>query len=146
MVLSKFRDAGLKPKEKKCVFGVPRVEFLGFIVDGEGIHPTPEKTRAIRGAPRPQSKAELQAFLGLLNFYAVFILHKASVAEPLHRLLDKHSNWHWGSKEELAFNGVTAILLSNNVLAQYSPGLPLVLTCDASQHGVGAVLSHKLPN
>ncbi|KAL3207280.1 hypothetical protein MRX96_039731 [Rhipicephalus microplus] len=83
-VLRCFQDAGLKVKREKCQLGVAQVEFLGFRIDAEGIHPTPEKTQAILGAPRPSNKTELQAFLGLVNFYHAFLPHKATVAEPLH--------------------------------------------------------------
>ncbi|KAL3179605.1 hypothetical protein MRX96_037985 [Rhipicephalus microplus] len=66
-VLRRFQDAGLKVKREKCQLGVAQVEFLGFRIDAEGIHPTPEKTQAILGAPRPSNKTELQAFLGLVT-------------------------------------------------------------------------------
>ncbi|KAL3194431.1 hypothetical protein MRX96_016221 [Rhipicephalus microplus] len=95
-VLRRFQDAGLKVKREKCQLGVAQVEFLGFRIDAEGIHPTPEKTQAILGAPRPSNKTELQAFLGLVNFYHAFLPHKATVVEPLHRLLDKKATFVWG--------------------------------------------------
>lgn len=77
----------------KCQIAMPQVEFLGFLVDGAGIHPTPAKMVAIMDTPPPRCKSDLQAFLGLLNFYAVFLPHKASVAEPLHRLLNRGAPW-----------------------------------------------------
>ncbi|XP_037579507.1 uncharacterized protein K02A2.6-like [Dermacentor silvarum] len=88
-VLQRFQDAGLKVKEEKCQLGVTQVEFLGFRVDAEGIHPTLAKTQAILNAPWPLNRAKLEALLGLLNFYHAFLPHKATVTEPLHRLLDK---------------------------------------------------------
>ncbi|XP_060093621.1 uncharacterized protein K02A2.6-like, partial [Heteronotia binoei] len=117
-VLRRFQAAGLKVKREKCLLGVPRVEFLGFAVDAAGIHPTEEKTRAIVKAPAPTCKAELQSFLGVLNFYHSFLPHKAA--------LD--------------------VLVSNAVLHHFDEGLPVILACDASPYGVGAVLGHQLPN
>ncbi|XP_060089380.1 LOW QUALITY PROTEIN: uncharacterized protein K02A2.6-like, partial [Heteronotia binoei] len=117
-VLRRFQAAGLKVKREKCMLGVPRVEFLGFAVDAEGIHPTEEKTRAIVQAPAPMCKAELQSFLGVLNFYHTFIPHKAA--------LD--------------------VLISNAVLHHFDERLPVILACDASPYGVGAVLGHQLPD
>lgn len=76
----------------------------------------------------------------------LFFFHKASVAEPLHQLLDKNATWKWGLTEEVAFKAVKDLLLSNRVLAQYSELLPLRLSCDASSYGVGAVLNHILPD
>ncbi|XP_013912967.1 PREDICTED: uncharacterized protein LOC106541915 [Thamnophis sirtalis] len=125
---------------------VKQVEFLGFLIDGQGIDPTPAKVSAIRNAPTPSSKAELQVFLGLLNFYAPFVPHKLSLVEPLHWLLDRSGGWHWGSCKAHAFAAVKDTLTSAAVLVQYSDKLPLTLACDASPYGLGAVLSHVLPN
>ncbi|XP_058024066.1 uncharacterized protein K02A2.6-like [Ahaetulla prasina] len=145
-VLSIFRSAGLKVKLNKCQIGVGSVEFLGYRIDREGIHPTESKVRAIRKAPAPQNKTELQAFLGLVNFYAVFLKNKATIAEPLHKLLGKNAAWSWGKAEARAFEAIKNLLSSDSLLIQYNSTLPLVLVCDASPYGVGAVLSHRLPN
>ncbi|XP_058042036.1 uncharacterized protein K02A2.6-like, partial [Ahaetulla prasina] len=145
-VLGIFRSAGLKVKLNKCQIGVESVEFLGYRIDREGIHPTESKVRAIRKAPVPKNKTELQAFLGLVNFYAVFLKNKATVAEPLHKLLAKTAAWSWGKAEARAFQGVKNLLSSDSLLIQYNGTLPLVLSCDASPYGVGAVLSHRVPN
>lgn len=122
------------------------MEFLGYLVDKAGIHPTPSKLEAIHHAPTPNNKVELQSFLSLLNFYAAFLPHKASVSEPLHRLLNKKAAWKWGKAEARAFAAVKSLLTSDSVLVQYSDSLPFVLACDASPYGIGAVLSHRLPN
>ncbi|XP_058024044.1 uncharacterized protein K02A2.6-like, partial [Ahaetulla prasina] len=145
-VLGIFRSAGLKVKLNKCQIGVGSVEFLGYRIDREGIHPTESKVRAIRKAPAPKNKTELQAFLGLVNFYAVFLKNKATIAEPLHKLLAKNAAWSWGKAETKAFEGVKNLVSSDSLLIQYNGTLPLVLVCDASPYGVGAVLSHRLPN
>nr|XP_056718397.1 uncharacterized protein K02A2.6-like [Euleptes europaea] len=144
-VLRCFRDAGLTVKREKCQLGLPQVEFLGYLIDAEGIHPTPDKIKAIHNAPPPRSKQELQSFLGLLNFYHAFLPNKASVAEPLHRLLDKSSPWAWGKSHQRAFEATKALLSPSSLLVHFDEKLPVVLTCDASPYGVGAVLSHQLP-
>ncbi|KAM5191470.1 uncharacterized protein ACMZJ9_018590 [Mantella aurantiaca] len=126
-VLTRFREVGLKVKEEKCKIAVPQVEFLGYLIDASGLHPTQAKVQAIQEAPTPKNKTELQAFLGLLNFYSVLLPHKASIAEPLHRLLDKKRSWCWGRKEAAAFSAVKELLSSNSVLVQYNEKLPLVL-------------------
>uniref|UniRef100_A0A8C6Y7Z4 Gypsy retrotransposon integrase-like protein 1 n=1 Tax=Naja naja TaxID=35670 RepID=A0A8C6Y7Z4_NAJNA len=115
------------------------------MIDKQGIHPTDAKVKAINEAPKPRCKADLQAFLGLINFYHMFLPHKASIAEPLHRLLDKNAVWIWGRKEQSAFNSIKRLITSDAVLIQFSENLPVVLTCDASPFGVG-VLSHRLPS
>ncbi|XP_026556264.1 uncharacterized protein K02A2.6-like, partial [Pseudonaja textilis] len=145
-VLQRFKNAGLKVKKEKCQLCTERVEFLGYLLDKQGIHPTEKKLAAIKNASRPKNKTDLQAFLGLINFYNIFLPQKATVAEPLHRLLNKRASWNWGRREEHAFQHVKDLLTSKAVLIQYNETLPLTVTCDASPFGVGAILSHVLPN
>ena len=144
--MRKFQTAGLRVKKSKCQFGVPAAEFLEFMIDAKGVHPTPAKVKAIHSAPQPQSKAEIQAFLGLLNFYHAFLPNKVSVAEPLHRLLEKQVAWVWGTIVEKAFREVKNLISSDSVLVHYDEKLPLVLACNVSPYGIGAVLSHSLPD
>lgn len=87
---------------------------------------------------------QLKAFLGLLNYYGKFVPNLSTLLAPLHRLLQKSSAWTWGPDQQKAFDCVKQILSSDRVLAHYDPSLPLILACDASPYGVGAVLSHRL--
>ncbi|KAG8174022.1 hypothetical protein JTE90_008260 [Oedothorax gibbosus] len=142
----RLKKAGLRAKKEKCLFGVPEVEFLGFRVDKTGIHPSKGKVEAIRAAPKPENKQQLQAFLGLVNFYHSFLPNKASIAEPLHRLLDGDAPWNWSSDHTKAFNSLKQLISSESVLSPFDDSLPIVLTCDASPYGVCAVLAHVLPD
>uniref|UniRef100_A0A5S6Q2K1 Reverse transcriptase domain-containing protein n=1 Tax=Trichuris muris TaxID=70415 RepID=A0A5S6Q2K1_TRIMR len=144
-VFQRLRNAGIRLKREKCVLGAESVTFLGYCIDAQGIHPTEEKVQAIHNAPRPSNKLELQSFLGLLNFYHHFLPNKAEIAEPLHRLLDKGRVWKWTREHERAFEKFKTLISSHSVLVQYDDKLPLTLTCDASPHGIGCVLAHKLP-
>ncbi|XP_028164039.1 uncharacterized protein K02A2.6-like [Ostrinia furnacalis] len=87
-VLERIKNAGLRLNKSKCKFAQTRVEFLGFIIDAEGIHPARSKVECIWNTPAPQNVQQLQAFLGLYNFDERFIPQKAALLEPLHRLLD----------------------------------------------------------
>lgn len=143
-VLHRFHQTGVKLKPTNCKLGVPQVEFLGYLIDAAGLHPAPSKVQAIRNAPTPTNKPDLQSFLGLLNFCNSFLHHKAMVAEPLRCLLDKRPLGS-GDVEKLLLSHL-CLPTSDSVLVQYNNTLPLTLTCDVSPYGVGAVLSHWLPN
>lgn len=91
-LLQRSSEAGFELKKSKCQFNIKQVQFLGYIMDAEGIHPTPNKMAAVHQAKTSTNKKELQALLGFINFYDRFLEHKASVAEPLHRILDKHQS------------------------------------------------------
>ena len=62
-VLAILSTAGIKLNRDKCAFLLPQVEYLGHVIDGQGLHPTEEKVKAIKDAPRPKNVSELRAFL-----------------------------------------------------------------------------------
>jgi hypothetical protein len=143
-VLKKLKELGLRLRKDKCYFYENKIEFLGYELSPEGINPTREKVIAIQRARVPLNKTELQAFLGLLNFYERFLKGKAESLEPLHRLLDKNAFWRWESRHERAFNKAREMLSSDSLLVHFDNSLPVVLSCDASSYGVGCVLSHLI--
>ena len=80
-VLTKLQSAGLKLSLEKCSIGMHQVEYLGFLLDKDGLHPPDEKIKAIRDAPQPTNVTQVRAYLGLINFYRRF-LPKAS-SDPI---------------------------------------------------------------
>ena len=65
---------------------------------------------------------------------------------PLYTLLQKDTSWKWQTAQVEAFQQSKDLLTSSSVLIHYNPDYELTLACDASQYGLGAVLSHRLPN
>lgn len=145
-VLGRLKGAGLKLKRGKCKFLERSVTYLGHLIDAEGLHPSAEKIQAIRDAPSPRNVSELKAFLGLLSYYSKFLPHLPSVLAPLYTLLRKNHKWEWHAKEKEAFSKAKKLLTSEKVLTHYNSKLELILACDASMYGIGAVLSHKMPD
>lgn len=145
-VLGRLVEHGLHLKSEKCLFFQESVEYLGHIIDAEGLHKSPEKVRAIVEAPAPGDVSQLRSFLGMLNYYGRFIPDLATIMKPLNDLLNKGKKWQWTSACESAFQTSKALLVSQEVLTHYNPKLPLQLACDASPYGVGAVLSHVMPD
>ena len=145
-VLSRLQKAGWTIQKNKCVFMARSVEYLGHVVDAEGLHTTPEKLKAILEAPAPKDLNQMRSFLGLVNYYARFIPNLSTVLHPLNRLLRKDVSWEWDELCEEAFQLAKQSLASSRVLVHYDPTLPLKLAGDASEYGVGAVLSHVCPD
>lgn len=143
-VLRRIEQAGLRVNKHKCKFAEEKVEFLGFVIDSVGIHPAPSKVETIVNTPEPKNKLELQAFLGLYNFYERFVPHKATLLEPLHRLLETAQTWKWTKSEQDAFDKAKRLITFDLTLVHYDLAKPLTLTCDSSEYGVGAVLSHDM--
>ncbi|XP_043225249.1 uncharacterized protein K02A2.6-like isoform X2 [Amphibalanus amphitrite] len=142
-VLRRLQEAGLKVRASKCQFMMQNVEYLGHLIDRNGIRPTPAKVRAIRDAPVPKSVKELLSFLGMVTYYAKYLPSRADKLAPLYELLRKDSRWRWGTEQEKSFQWARNALTSDSFLAHYRSGQQLVLVCDASPVGIGAVLAHR---
>ncbi|KAL9982685.1 hypothetical protein ACROYT_G004758 [Oculina patagonica] len=143
-VLGRLSDAGLRLKAEKCQFMKPVLECLGHRIDAEGFHPVEAKVKAIKEAPTSTNPSELKSFLGMLNFYGKFMPDLSSTLEPLHELLRKDICWKWGTEQQEVFDKAKNRLQSSDVLVHYDPEKELVVSCDASPYGIGAVLAHVM--
>ena len=144
--LQRLKEAGLRLKKEKCVFLAPSVEYLGHRIDAQGLHPTLEKVRAVQEAPQPMNVSELKSYLGLLSYYSKFLPNLSTILAPLYKLLKHREPWHWTNKQKQAFENSKKLLLSSQVLVHFDPSLEIHLACDASAYGIGAVLSHQMPD
>ena len=99
-VMRRLQKYSIRMKRNKCFFTQDSVEYLGHIVDADGIRATPEKVTAISKAPQPQNVVQLRSFLGLLNYYRKFLPNLAMIIQPLNELLQKNKKWVWSSKCE----------------------------------------------
>ncbi|XP_061716634.1 uncharacterized protein K02A2.6-like [Cydia pomonella] len=142
-VLERLRTMGMTLKLSKCKFLQDKVNYLGFIINKDGLRPDPAKLEAISNAPEPKDVSQLKSFLGMLNYYGKFIPNLSTLLHPLHVLLGAGVEWKWDSACKQAFLEAKQALLGKRVLAHYEEGRELVLAVDSSAYGLGAVLAHR---
>lgn len=145
-VFKRVQDAGLRLKREKCTFMASAVAYLGHKIDSQGLHPLPDKVRAVQEAPTPGNVTELKSYLGLLSYYSKFLPNLSTVLAPLYQLLRHNQKWEWRKPQATAFIDSKRLLLSSQVLVHFDPKLEIRLACDASNYGIGAVLSHIMPD
>lgn len=145
-VFERLEKYGLKIKREKCTFMAESVTYLGYVISKEGVHTCTKKIEAIKKVPVPTNVSELRAFLGMVMYYAKFIKNISTILTPLYELLKKGVKYEWSASCEEAFIKIKNLLTSSEVLAHYDPSLELILTTDASSVGVGAVISHVMPD
>ena len=75
--------------KEKCVFAAEEVKFLGHIITAEGVKSDPDKVKAIVEMETPQTKVELQRFLGMINYLGKFVPNLSEKTAPLRELLKK---------------------------------------------------------
>ena len=140
-VLHHLESAGLRLKQEKCSFCLPEVDYLGHTISTKGLRPSPAKVRAITEVSQPTNVTQLKAFLGLVNYYAKFLPDLATKLAPLYQLLKQDAKW---GQQEQSFQEVKQLLSTPNILVHFDDRKPIVVACDASSFGIGAVLSHIL--
>ena len=142
MVLHRLKEAGIRINEKKCQFMKKEVEYLGYLINKEGLKPVPRKMEAITEAQTPQNTTQLRAYLGMLNYYSKFLKNMSSLLGPMHALLKKNARWMWMRECQKSFEDSKSRLLSADLLVHFDTEKKIILTCDASQYGIGAVMAH----
>ena len=89
--------------------------------------------------PTPKNVVTLQAFLGLANYYGIYIPKMHKFRAPLNKLLKNGAKWVC----QKAFDKIKNILTSELSLTHYDPKQEIIMAADASEYGIGAVILHK---
>jgi len=140
-LFTRLRQAGLKVNRKKCLFFQKKVPFLGHHVSAKGVEVIPGNVAAIADFPVPNTRKQLERFLGIATYYQKFVKNLATIAFPLFQLKKAHPrSFAWLPVHQVAFDALKAALVSAPVLATPDPSLPFLLSTDASDVGVGATL------
>ena len=122
------------------------MQLWGHTVSADGVSPDLDKTLKAKEWPPPTSTQETQQFLGLANYYRWFIKHFATIAKPLHKLTEKKQPFKWTEQCLQAFVQLKHCLTSAPLLALPDWFQPFIVDTDASNTGIGAVLSQTSAN
>lgn len=140
-IFLRFRKAGLKISPKKCVFFSRKIKYLGHIISKKGKETDPEKIEAVAGWPLPNTKKQLKSFLGFCSYYRKFVKGFSSIAKPLYAMTEGKGKLHWTDERMEDFDRLKKALSSPPMLALPVGKGGFILDTDASNHGIGAVLS-----
>ena len=146
-VFEKLKAAGLKLKPSKCEFFKEKITYLGHVVSKEGIETDPKKIAAVKYWPRPETVTQVRKFLGFTNYYRKFLHDYAKIARPLNKLISgdnakrKHTKVVWDEDCEVAFQKLKELCADTPCLAYPDYQERFKLYTDASEGGLGAVLS-----
>ncbi|GJV38473.1 putative reverse transcriptase domain-containing protein [Tanacetum coccineum] len=143
LILNLLKKEELYAKFSKCEFWLSKVQFLGHVIDSEGIHVDPAKIEAIKDWASPKTPTKIRQFLGLAGYYRRFIEGFSKIARPMTKLTQKSVKFEWGEKAEAAFQLLKQKLCSAPILALPEGSENFVVYCDASHKGLGAVLMQR---
>jgi RNase H-like domain found in reverse transcriptase/Reverse transcriptase (RNA-dependent DNA polymerase)/Integrase zinc binding domain/Chromo (CHRromatin Organisation MOdifier) domain/Integrase core domain len=151
LVCDRLRAAELYAKPSKCQFYQQEMEFLGFIVNKQGVRMDPERVRTISEWKEhpPGSYRDVQVFLGFCNFYRRFIQGYSRITRPLTSLMKGSKDGRktgefdkeWGSAQQGAFLRLLSAFETAPLLHHFDPELPIRLETDASKYALSGILS-----
>ncbi|GJT46359.1 putative reverse transcriptase domain-containing protein [Tanacetum coccineum] len=142
-ILDLLKKEKLYAKFSKCEFWLQEVQFLGHVVNRDGIHVDPSKVESVKNWMTPESPTESHSFLGLAGYYRRFIENFSKIAKPLTLLTQKNKAYVWRDKQDEAFQILKEKLCNAPVLALLDGPDDFVVYCDASKQGFGCVLMQR---
>ena len=142
-VLQLLVDHQWKVKLSKCAFAQEQISYLGHIISGSGVATDPSKIQSIVDWARPTTIKKLRGFLGLAGYYRKFVKNFGTIIKPLTQLLKKDVPFQWTAEVDKAFVALKLALVSASVLALPDFNQTSTIETDASDFGIGAVLSQN---
>lgn len=140
-VLKRLRDSNFKVQLDKSEFLKLETTYLGHVISGEGIKPNPDKIAAIEKYPLPKTIKQIKQFLGLIGYYRKFIPDFARLTKPLTNCLKKRNKINIDSNYINCFENCKKLLTNDPILQYPDFSKDFILTTDASNYAIGAVLS-----
>lgn len=143
-VLEKLKMANLTINFEKSQFFRQKLKYLGYVVDSNGLHADPDKVQSIVNYPTPKNRKEVRRFLGTASWYRRFIPNFSTLASPLNKLTSQRKNappFLWSAEANEAFEKLKRCLISTPILSCPDYSKPFQVHTDASDYGMGAVLS-----
>ena len=142
-LLERARERNLTLNPEKIKLRLQQVPFIGHVLTPQGLIPDPAKLDAIVNMPMPTDVKSLRRALGMVNYLARFLPNLSPCCEILRQLSRKNVQWHWEDSHEKAWNEVMKSITQALVLAFFDPEKEVTIQCDASQSGLGAVLTQE---
>ncbi|GJW39745.1 putative reverse transcriptase domain-containing protein [Tanacetum coccineum] len=141
-ILELLKKEKLYAKFFKCDFWISIVQFIGHVINSQGIHVDPTKIEVDKNWASPTTPTEVRQFLGLAGYYQRFIKDFSKIAKSLTELTQKNK-YLWGEDQESAFQLLKQKLCEAPILALLEGNDDFVVYCDASHQGLGAVLMQR---
>ena len=145
-ILKLFIKSGIKLRSEKCEFGSDQTDFLGFRISSDGLTPIPSKIWPLKTYPVPNTVAKVRSFNGMANFYKRFIKGFAQIMKPLYALTKETTAFKWTPQCDSAFEQIKQAIAENAVLQFPDYDKEFHVFTDASNIGVGAVLTQMDKN
>ena len=142
-VFTRLANAGLKVNVTKSHFCCNELEYLGYLINREGVRPTMKKVEAIKKIATPTTRKQLSSFIGMVNYYRDMWPKRSHLLAPLSALTSSKVKWNWTDKCQLAFEDMKELIARETLLTYPDFNKPFEIHTDASQILLGACISQE---
>lgn len=147
-ILERMRRHNVKGNPKKTRLGLTEIEYVGHVVNSEGMSFSKKKLDGVYNAPQPKTQKDLRSFLGLANYFRQHVNHYASRVAPLQAMLKGYTPskvLKWNTIQEEAFKDTRQAINDCPTLAFLREGGEVIVETDACDYGVGGQLLQRFP-
>ena len=142
-LMKQCQERNVKLNKEKMKLRRSEVPYIGHVLTDKGPKPDPGKIKAMLEMPKPTDVSGVQRINGFVNYLCKFLPRLSDACEPLRKLTAKDVEWHWTEQQDQAFERIRQLVTAAPVLRYYEPKEELTLQSDASQTGLGAVLTQS---
>ena len=143
-VFARLRVKGLRLKAKKTKLGLAKIEYVGKEISAHGLSMSTTRIKAFLDIPRPRTVTDLRKFLGVANYFHMFIANHSAVTTHLHKMIEpqarKSTKLTWSPQGRVAFETLRDLIANCPLLHFPNDTSPIILRTDASDFGIGGVL------
>ena len=143
LVFERLRKHRITLNPTKCIFGAPRIEYTGHVLDEKGISFSKKKLDMVINFKKPENQKELKSFLGLVTYFHSHIRNHSMIVRPLHEMVRDYkprNKLQWNSGTTAAFLKIQEAINNCPTLYYIDDFSPIFLHTDASDYGIGAYL------
>jgi Reverse transcriptase (RNA-dependent DNA polymerase) len=131
-VLTRLQEAGLKINAVKSFFAQTNLEYLGYNISREGLHPSQKKVEAILQIKAPTTRKQLRQFIGMVNYYRDMWPQRSHLLAPLSSMTSAKVKWKWTDECQESFDKMKAIMAKETLVTFPVPSLKLSTFEDSS--------------
>jgi len=140
-VLTRLSAAGLKINASKSTFCCAELEYLGYLINREGVRPTIKKVESIRAIAPPKTKKQLRSFIGMVNYYRDMWPMRSHHLAPLSTMTSKNATWKWTDECQKAFENMKILIAKETLLTYPDFNKEFEIHTDASKLQLGVCIS-----
>lgn len=143
LIFERLLQFGLTLNPRKCKFGMSSVEYVGHMIDKQGLHFTPEKLSKVLNFETPRTHSDMRSFLGLCTYFSSHVDHFTELTHELRKAIQpfrKNAKINWTQQLKESYDKLREAVGNCPALSFPSGTGDIVCETDASDYGIGAAL------